>query len=129
MFEKAARAKIRFDSPRGLLTVEDLFTLPLKSASGKANLDDIARQLSKELKSSDTESFVDDTVTVDSTVSLKLDIVKHVISVLKVEAAEREKIAANRDKKQHILSIIARKQDDVLGNASLEELTAMLNTL
>ena len=35
MFQKASRLKLRFDSPKGLLSVEDLWDLPLTSAGNR----------------------------------------------------------------------------------------------
>ena len=46
IFEMATRKKIRFNSPQGDLSTEDLWDLPLSSkVNGKANLDDIAKDL------------------------------------------------------------------------------------
>lgn len=52
MFIKASRTKLRFESPKGLLSVEDLWDLPLISTMGKANLDDIAKTAFQALMSS-----------------------------------------------------------------------------
>ena len=58
MFEQAARMKLRFDTPRGALSAEDLWDLPLTSTRG-LSLNDIAITLHHALKH-DTVSFVDD---------------------------------------------------------------------
>ena len=50
MFEKASRMKLRFNTQRGVLSVEDLWDLPL------IQLDNIAIALNKKLQESKTES-------------------------------------------------------------------------
>lgn len=127
MFEKASRLKLRFDSTRGQLSIEDLWDIPLTSGTGKPNLDDIAKGLHRELRSSkETESFV---TPVESggndELQLKFDVVKHVIGV---RIAERDAAAASakrRENKQRILEIVAMKEDESLRGKSLEELKAM----
>lgn len=58
-FVKASRLALRFDTPKGLLTTEDLWNLPLTShAPGKPNLDDIAVGLHNKLQTKNTVSFV-----------------------------------------------------------------------
>jgi len=58
LFETASKNKLRFSSIKGNLTTEDLWDLPLTSKSGRICLDNIAKQLYKELKDSTEESFV-----------------------------------------------------------------------
>ena len=41
IFEQATRQAFRFESPKGFLTVEDLWNLPLTNNTGRANLDGI----------------------------------------------------------------------------------------
>ncbi len=130
MFEKASRAKLRFESPQGPLAAEDLWDLPLTSLlTGKANLNDLAKGLFRQLKDSGEVSFVDPTTTADAATQLKFDIVKHVIEV---RVAERDAAAvaqANKEKKQLILGIIAQKENEALSNTSLDELRAMVQSL
>src|ERR1019366_4994663 len=108
MFTKASRLKLRFASPAGLVSTEDLWDLPLTSGTGKANLDDIAKALFRQLKSDDNSSFVVKERKSDETLQLKFDVVKHIIDV---RVAENEVLAVariNKEKKQQILAIIAQ---------------------
>jgi hypothetical protein len=126
MFEKAARLKYRFESSKGLLTVEDLWDLPLTSETKRANLDDIARELHKQLKSGDDVSFVYPDRKSNATIQAKFDIVKHIIDVKLLELEAAKKAEQNKLQKQKILRLISEKDDEVLRGKSREELTALL---
>ena len=129
IFEQALRTKLRFSTPRGLVTTEDLWDLPLSSAAGKPNLDDVARDLYKLLKDEEEVSFVQPATEKNTSAKLGFEVVKHVISV---KLAEREvnRLAADKAaQKQKIMAIIAQKQDEALTGKSLEELTAMVDGL
>lgn len=127
MFEKAARRKLRFETAKGLLSVEDLWDLPL---TGKGvNLDAIAVALYAQLKNDLGVSFVNKTVSANDDVQLKFDIVKHIIDV-RVEEANKATVAReNAAKKQRILEILNQRQDDALRSASEDELRKMLETM
>jgi len=129
MFEKASRLKLRFPSPKGALTVEDLWDLPLTSATGKANLDDLARTLHQQLESQKIGSFVTKATPIAAGTQLQFDIVLRVIEVrlAENEAAAQREVA--RAKKQQIMEIISRKEIESLSNASLDDLRAMLSSL
>lgn len=129
MFEKASRMKIRFESPKGNLSVEDLWGLPLLASNNGACLDNIARDLSKKLKESETESFVVKASKPDAVLQLKFEIVKHVIEVRLTENEVAEKAQENHLKKQKLLSILAQKEDEELLGASKEQLRAMVEAL
>lgn len=129
MFEKASRLKLRFETDKGLLTVEDLWNIPLTSTTGKVNLDDVARGLHAHLKNEINVSFVNPDKTADPVTNLKFDIVKHVIAVRLAEANAAALERSKKEKKQHLMEIIARKEDEALSGASLEELRAMINAL
>lgn len=129
MFEKATRLKLRFETVVGDLTVEDLWDLPLTSRTGRANLDDLARGLHRELKEAEETSFVVKASAADERLQLAFDVVKRVIDVRLAEA-EAEKLAGeNRARKQKLLSLIAEKQDESLKASSVEELQAMVEAL
>lgn len=129
IFEKAVRQKLRFVSSAGQLTVEDLWDLPLTSTS-KANLDDIAKGLYRQLKTSGDEvSFVNTAQKTDETIQLKFDIVKHVIDTRVAEnalaATERER----KEKRQLLMGLIERKQAEELLSASKDDLQKMLEAI
>ena len=128
MFEKSSRAKLRFETSKGQLTVEDLWDLPLTGTAGKINLDDIAIALNKQLKSSDDVSFVNQDKKSDATIQLKFDVVKHIIEVRIAENDARSAARANEDQKQVILALIAKKQNENLESLSLEELQKMVKS-
>lgn len=126
MFEKAARQKLRFDSPKGLLSVEDLWDLPLGGRTTvSANLDDIAKRLHRLLKNDDDVSFVVKEKKSDATVQLKFDIVKHVIEVRIAEDEARAARKADSERRQKILAIIADREDENLKSLPLDELRAL----
>jgi hypothetical protein len=129
MFEKASRLKVRFDSGKGQLTIEDLWDLPLTSNANRANLDDIARGLHKQLKNDDDVSFVIKDKKSDTTVQLKFDIVKHIIEIRLAEDEARSKAHENSVKKQSILQLIAERQNEELKGKSLDDLKAMVAEL
>lgn len=57
LFEFAVRNKLRFDSSKGQLTVEQLFDVPL-TARGAFSLNAIAQTIDAELNSSGVKNFV-----------------------------------------------------------------------
>lgn len=130
MFEKATRQQLRFNSKKGLLSVEDLWTLPLKNnSSNQVDLDEVAKAVHQELKASEEVSFVAPVTASNTTAQLKMDIVKHIIAVKLAEKEVAEKAREVKEKKQKIMSIIAQKQDEALVNSSVEDLQKMLDTL
>lgn len=126
MFEKAARLKLRFESTKGMLSVEDLWDLPLTSNSGKANLDDIAKNLHKQLKNGDDVSFVIKEKKSDGSIQLSFDIVIYIINVKIAEAEDQRKQAENRDRKQQLMAIISQKENDQFASMDLDELKKLV---
>lgn len=126
MFERATRQKLRYESPRGFLTTEDLWDLSLNR--GAVNLNDLAKDLNRRLKEVGEEDFVEASKPNAelAELQLKFELVKYVIAVKlqEREAAEQARLKAER--KQKILDVLARKQDQELEGATREELEKML---
>lgn len=130
IFELASRKKFRFDTSKGQVTAEDLWDLPLTSTTNRPNLDDIAKDLYKQMKEDKEVSFVksDAAVSADfNTVKAKFDVVKHIIDVKLAEAETAKKAKETKAKNQRILELIAQKDDEALASKSREELLAMLS--
>lgn len=126
MFEKAARLKLRFESPVGILSVEDLWDLPLL---GHASLDNIAKSLNEAVKSDSEESFVVKPSAVNARLQLQFDIVKHVITVKLAEAEAAESKLVLKVKKDRILALLVDKENDELRGKSSDELKDLLDSL
>lgn len=129
IFEIASRNKIRFDSPKGQLSVEDLWDLPLSSKTGKANLDEIAVGLYGQLGSAATISFVNPTSKANGETQMKFDIVKHIIDVKVAENKSAAEAADRAAKKQTLLAIIAQKETEALLGTDLDELRKQVEAL
>lgn len=128
-FEKASRHALRFTTPKGAVTTEDLWDLPLTAANGGASLNNIALTINRQLKETETESFVDPAPKTDAVLQLKLDIVKHVISVRQAENEAAKSAKAIKEQKQKLLEILDRKKNAELEGKSVEELEALLETV
>jgi hypothetical protein len=131
-FEFASRNALRFSTPQGVLTVEDLWNLPLQTTkANRASLDDIGMCLVTRIKeASGTTSLVDEKASGPAPADeVGLAIVKHIIGVKKAEnAAAADKVKRAADK-QRILELIGEKQDDELKGKTLDELKALAAAL
>lgn len=130
IFEAAVRQKLRFGTSKGALSVEDLWDLPLSSATGKVSLNEIALTLHHKLKAEfDVVSFVDDSVAKDPTTQLRFDIVKHVIDQRRKENADAATAKVRAETKQQLLSALARKRETAIDALSEDELVKKLAEL
>jgi hypothetical protein len=129
IFEQASRLRIRFESAKGLLTVEDLWALPLTSDKGKVHLDDIARGLNKAIQAANETSFVEPTTAPNEKLTVAFEVVKHVIKVLIAEREAAVLAAQREEKKRVILAALADAENKELTSGSIEELRAKLAAL
>lgn len=130
IYKYAARNKLRFPSKKGDLTAEQLFELPLKSATG-ADLDTVAKGINAQLKIAGEESFVEDAAANPQRQRLvvALEIVKDAIKTKQEEnraAAERADRAVKRTK---LLDAMAAREGQDLASKSLKELKEQLDAL
>ena len=122
LFEIALREKYRY-SFKGQITTEDLWDLSVE------NLDTIFKGLNEELDKSSRESLLAKKSKDDQVLQNKIEIIRYIVSCKLDEIEKRKKAAENKVRKQHILEIINKKQDESLQNKSLDELLAMLDEL
>ena len=127
LFEIASRQAWRFPSVKGQLTVEQLWQLPLQSRDG-FDLDGVAKNVNADVKTQTEESFVTP-VKVDDTPRLKLDLVRHIISIKLAERDAAQSARARAEERQKLLNILERKQDATLEAASVEEIQKRLAEL
>lgn len=127
IFIKASRLKVRFETIKGSIMVEQLWDIPLTSKTTELSLDNVAKNLNRQLKELDEESFVIQQSTKNEELEIKFEIVKYIIKVrlneIEISKTEKEK----SKQRQKIFALIKDKENDELRNKSKEELLAMLN--
>ena len=128
LFEYASRKKLRYDSPKGQLSAEQLWELPLTHDNpAVTTLDSVARSVNKELKSVTEESFVQlKKGDREEHLTLKLELVKHIIGVKLAEREQAERAKALQQEKKRIVEILAQKEVDELKGQSRQVLEARL---
>lgn len=129
MYKYAAQHGLRYPSVRGQLTTEQIFALPLKSATG-FDLDSTARTINNELKGLSEESFVDTgSDPRKKELQFALDIVKDVISTKQALNAANLAKATKAAERKKILDALGAKKDEAISQASVEELEKKLAAL
>ena len=129
IFEQATRRAIRFESTKGDLSVEQLWDLPLQSRN-QFDLDTVAKTVNRQLNAVTEESFVSVRENpAKETLSLKLEIVKHIISVKLQEAEEARNRANKASEKEKLLRLLDEKQNEALRALTPEEIQERLKAL
>lgn len=122
LFVKATRENFQFPF-RGMVNVIDLWSLSL------TNLDSVFKALNAEVKKTEEESLLHTKSKEDEELSEKIEIVKYIVGVKLEEIKAREDAKKNREMKQRLLEIKAKRQDAVLENMSDEDLDKALAEL
>ena len=122
-YKQASKLQLRFQTNRGNLSVEQLWSLSL------TDLASAIKAVKKVLKGTDNDdelSFLDENKTVDTENQLRFNILKD-IYVDKQTALKEARLAQDRKAyEQKILNLIAEKNEEALKEKSIEELEALL---
>ena len=108
---------------RGMINVIDLWDLSVQ------DLDSVFKTLNREVKKSEEESLLSSKSKEDEVIANKIEIVKYIVSVKLAEKEARENERKNKETRQRLLEIKAKRQDAALENMSDEELDKMIEQL
>lgn len=122
MYKEASKLSLRFTTPKGVLSVEQLWSL------NQTDLSNTIKAVKKVLKTIDDDelSFLESSKVVDKENQLRFDILKDIYLTKKAEAEAIKNIADIKEHNQKILTLITQKQDEELGGKSIDELRSML---
>lgn len=122
LFEVATRENYLFPF-KGMINVIDLWDLSL------TNLDSVFKTLNAEVKKSEEESLLNAKTKEDEELTNKIEIIKYIVNKKLAEKEARENEKKNKEKRQRILEIKAKRQDEALENMSDEDLNKLLADL
>ena len=120
MFKEASKVKLRVNTARGPLSVEQLWDLSIPE------LDALAVKLEEDYNASGKKSFVVKRSVKDKTAKLAFDVVLDILTTKVEEAAEATQKAEDKEHNKKILELIAEKKDESLKGKSVKQLEAML---
>lgn len=119
-FKEASRQQLRFQTSKGLLSTEQLWSLSVP------DLDNLAVALETEYNESGKKSFLVKRSTKDKLAKLRFDIVLDVLNTLVDENQKAKEATEIKEHNKKILSLIAEKNDESLKGKSVKQLEAML---
>lgn len=122
MYKEASILKLRFETSKGCLSVEQLWDLNLFDLSAAI------KKVKKVLKKSDDDelSFLDEAKTVDTENELRFNILKDVFLTKKKNTEDAMNERERKEFNQGILARIKAKQEQQLDELSIEDLEKML---
>lgn len=122
MYKEASRLKLRFQTSKGLLSVEQLWDLSL------TELGNCIKSVKKVLKKNDDDelSFLEDNKVTDVENETRFAVLKDVYLTKKKESDDARNAAEIKAHNQKILGIIAEKQEANLRSMTVEELNALI---
>ncbi len=124
IFLQALAQKIRFSGfGKGVLTIEDLFDIPVEVLNQAA----LARDA--QIAQTGQQGYLRSKTAANTTLQLERDII---VSVLQYKLDQQDTAAANRSltqQQQELAELIHAKKQQIRANKSLEELEAEYNAL
>ena len=125
MYKQASKLKLRFNTTRGVLTVEQLWSLSVNE------LVVIIKSLKKEIKkdNDDELSFLDDNIVIDEKTVLQFDIVKDIYLTKKAELEAKSNAYNKKQELQKLLEIKAKRDEESLEKISDDKLNELINQL
>lgn len=129
IFERAVRAKLRFETTRGALSTEQLLDMPLTARDG-FSLDETAQAVAARLEAVQTKSFVKVTPNkVAAENELRLEILKHVIESKLADQKAAETRVANEERRRQLLDALAAKEGEELAGMDKKSILKELEKL
>lgn len=121
-----AKSKARFQTPRGPLSVEDLFDLPL---TGNFSLDTVSTTVLAELDATPRKSLVVTTTKSDKIIEAKIEVLKEIIEFKQSELAAKEQAISNKQKKAKLLDALEELEKGAISKMTKEEILKELANL
>jgi hypothetical protein len=114
IFEKASRVSLRFKSGDDLLTVEDLWNLPLSSyRSDVVSIRRLGMIAHNSIKDANDNGFMPITSGIDETLQLQYDILTHIRDVKREENDIKKSNTRKKEQKEKLLEILV---NNTVGN-------------
>lgn len=123
MYKKASKLKLRFQTTKGQLSVEQLWSLPMADLVAAIK---IAKKVIDINTGDDELSFLDENKKTDEKAVLTFNILKDIYLTRMEEMEAKRKAKETKAQNEKILSIIHEKKEGALKEKSVEELEALL---
>lgn len=120
IYKQASKIKLRVPTPKGQLTVSQLWDLKDEDLEATANA------LEDQLEKSNNKSRFNKKTSTNPTIQLQYDIVEDIIKTIvneRISASTSQEIKSHN---QRVELLIAEKKSEAEKNLSIEELEAML---
>lgn len=123
MFELASRSKLTFQTPKGTLSVDYLWDLPLTT------LDTMYREITRRIRAEDEESLISPTSNANRLDLLRNDLIKHIVKVRQTESNDKLTKASTKAKISALEEALARKTEAQLADMPIESLQEQIKKL
>lgn len=123
MYKKASKLKLRFQTTKGQLSVEQLWSLPMADLVAAIKT---AKKVIDINTGDDELSFLDENKKTDEKAVLTFNILKDIYLTRMEEMEAKRKAKETKAQNEKILSIIHEKKEGALKEKSVEELEALL---